>query len=221
MRSWETRVAEYVARSIQLEEQNTVDGNPANAEGWAYAPLIFWPSEQAPFLSDVLAVVQSDVTSTITLPSAYNAMKTAIQTFISAQYPAAGPEYRMISLEHDNGGSLPAVSRSTSSADAKVDPANYTEDDDLLHAGYTSGSDTVDLIYALNNLIYHTYLDDDDVDLTKGGEWLSLASQPICLAYVILDFLRNGLPSGTGTGNFLSTAEWNALTAAASNFLTN
>jgi hypothetical protein len=224
-RDWEARVQNYLTLASQFEERNESEGNAQYCEGWIYAPLVFWPSAHYSFVADVLAVVQADITATVVLPAAYNELKTRIDTFIANNYPNGTGDYLMISTHHDGGGSE-VVSYSNDTADSEVDPANYEDDDDIAHAAYVGGTNLLNLIRSINNLIYHTYLDDDDVDLTKGGEFLSLLSYPICLLYVIMNFLRTAIPKGTGdgkagNGTFLTTAEWTALSSAATNFLTN
>lgn len=226
-RDWESRVEIYLRRATEWEERNSEvdEGGPTYSEGWMYAPLVFWPSNHLNFIADVLAVVQEDITATVVLPSAYDTLRSRINTLITSFYPDGSGHYYMLAVD-GSGDSNNDIRIAKSNYDSRVHPDNYTDDDEVDFAFDAQNGPWDDVVMAVNNLIFHIYEDDDDVDLTKGGEFVSLVSFPICLLYVIMNYLRNSIPSGTGdekagAGTFLSTAEWNALTSAASQFLTN
>jgi hypothetical protein len=221
LRDWETRCETYLTRAIQLSEQDAVDGTPTNGPGHIYMPLVMWYPANSNFIADVLAVVQSDVTATVVLPSAYAELQTRINEFITQLYPDTGPHYWMLSTRQDDSTTDEKLRLCNETVDSEVDPANYTDDDDISGGLYYGNDFEIDILRSVNNLIYHTYLDDDAVDLTKGGQFTSLVATPICALYVIMDFLRNELPAGLAGGTFLSTSEMDALESAALAFLVN
>jgi hypothetical protein len=221
LRDFESRCEIYLTRAIQMEEQNATDGTPVNSPGHIYLPLLMWYPANSNFIADVLAVVQADVTATIVLPSAYAEFQTRVNDFIAAYYPDGSSNYWMVATQQDNSVGTERVRMATDADDSDTDPATYADDANIAGNLYYSSSVILNLVRSVNNIIFHTYQADDDVDLTKGGEFTSLVATPICALYVIMDFLRTEFPAGLLGGTFLSTSEMDALETAANAFLIN
>jgi hypothetical protein len=212
--SWERAVDSYLNRSISLDYVNNTDNED---KGWMYQPMLQWPAKNSRFIADVLAAI-AEFEGTITLPTAYNEIKSACETFVTNMYPN-GSDYYM--FENYNGTDAARTKIVSDTEDAEVHPDTY-EDDDAIGAGSVSDNAYArNVIRKVNNLIFHLSEDDSEVDLESASTIPIALSYPVAFVYLVISFLRTEFSATFRSGNFVSDAQWASLSSAGEAVLTN
>jgi hypothetical protein len=73
----------------------------------------------------------------------------------------------------------------------------------------------------VNNLIYHTYLDDSEVDFDVQSTTPLIMSYPVAFCYLVIKFLRDEISSTYRSGDFMSGDQWTKLSTAGESVLVN
>lgn len=205
-RDWDAAMEKYLNRHMSLEDTH---GTPVAAEtNMEVYPMAQWPYDNRIFVASCIEACTTYADEV----TGFDSFKTALFNLIDAQYPDGGSDYWMFETDE--------VLMATDTEDPDVDPAAYTADDDITGGSVETHATAIALMKVLNNLIYQ-YRAATSADDIKQLVAFAVPEVGIIVSkvYTIFLFLRDQTDlSAAVTGNYLSTAQMNALAAVYTEF---
>jgi hypothetical protein len=232
---------EYINRSDGLDEASP----PTNGLPWIQNPMTKWPIICDTFIRKVV-IACGGITISAAHPESVAELITAISDAITAvELSYTGQNSQSILLHPTNWAQGACTYESVVGkvmTELKDSWATYSKDDtyaarslecmtnsisggrpvteQTYPTGFDTWKDDVALIgKKLNNLIVNIHEGNTSKYQATDSGITDLVSTPIVFTYLVLDFLRENLPSAAGN-NYISEADFTTLETVATSFLT-